>query len=169
MGDSSPTDRRRLRLHSRRHLHRQVSQWPTGTSVRALNVLHRAGIERPADLLAMNPMDLIKLRGCGRATMRELLEIVRVVSQTQLRLWESYAQRYCGSRYTLPAGVWLGQLTGSGAGLCHIFPELPGDDPRRLPHVAVCKATTGRGADPVEWPPRALCHNCKKWLDGPVR
>lgn len=58
-------------------------------------------------------------------------------------------------------GFFFGQLEGSGNGKCHIFAEWPGEDPRRLPHIALCNASTGRGAIVVEEPTRELCSKCE--------
>ena len=64
----------------------------------------------------------------------------------------------------LPVGFWFGELTGSGNGLCHVFPDRDEDDPQRLPHRAVCGAGTGRGAVLVNEPwPRPMCRNCVLW------
>ena len=54
---------------------------------------------------------------------------------------------------------WLGQLEGSGNGKCHAFKCWP-DDPRRLPHLALCGASTGRGAIYVKEPTRPMCKKC---------
>lgn len=64
------------------------------------------------------------------------------------------------AQVALPPGVWLGELTGSGNGLCHAFPRTPGSDPTRLPHTALCGASTGRGAERVEAPRRPMCIVC---------
>jgi len=63
-------------------------------------------------------------------------------------------------RGRLPTHVWLGELTGAGNGLCHAFPRFPGSDPTRLPHRALCGASTGRGAEYVEMPRRPMCLRC---------
>lgn len=63
-----------------------------------------------------------------------------------------------------PEGFWLGELVGSGNGLCHVFPNIPGDEPQRLPHIAVCWASTGRGAVLVQTPFRRVCPKCMAWV-----
>ncbi len=65
----------------------------------------------------------------------------------------------------VPDGFWLGELTGSGIGLCHVFSKYAGNDPHRLPHRAVCGASTGRGAEVVDIPIRPWCSNCEDWLE----
>lgn len=80
----------------------------------------------------------------------------------------STVERVSGVRPDIPGGFWLGELTGQGGhGLCHVFEERAGENPQRLPHTAVCGASTGRGAELVTGEPtRRLCSNCKEWLDG---
>lgn len=65
---------------------------------------------------------------------------------------------------SVPKGFWLGELTGSGVGRCHVFSEYAGNEPYRFLYTAVCGASTGRGAEVVERPKREMCSNCEDWL-----
>ena len=68
-------------------------------------------------------------------------------------------------RPAVPDGFWLGELSGQGGGLCHVFSEYAGETPHRLPHTAVCGAATGGGARLVTGiPSRRICGNCYTWL-----